>query len=98
MNDHKQNMEPWDQDSYATGSTQPPKTRRGLVTGLLVAVIFLGGIASALFFMGSSEGYSIAAWASGFFVTAIPGIVTHLILVPALALTLTKAGVVPKRY
>ena len=45
-NNHSQ--EPWTQDSYATGSTQPPKTRRGLVTVLLVAVIFLGGIARAL--------------------------------------------------
>ena len=43
-----QPIDSWSQDSYATGSTQPPKTRRGLVTGLLVAVIFLGGIASAL--------------------------------------------------
>ncbi len=45
---NNQSHGPWDQDSYATGSTQPPKTRRGLVTGLLIAVIFLGGIASAL--------------------------------------------------
>lgn len=58
----------------------------------------VGGIASALFFMGNGEGYSIAIWASSYFVTAVPGIVAHLILVPVLALTLTKAGLVPKRY
>ena len=57
-----------------------------------------GGIASAFFFMGNGEGYSIAIWASSYFVTAVPGIVAHLILVPVLALTLTKAGVIPKRY
>ena len=43
--------EPWDQDSYATGSTQPPKTHRGLVTVLLVAVVFLGSIVSILGFL-----------------------------------------------
>jgi niacin transporter len=57
-----------------------------------------GGVASALFFMGNGEAYSIAIWASSYFVTAVPGIVAHLILVPALALTLAKAGVAPKRY
>ena len=40
--------EPWDQDSYETGSTNPPKNRRGIVCVLLVAVILLGGISSAL--------------------------------------------------
>ena len=44
-------QEPWDQDSYATGSTQPPKTHRGLVTVLLVAVVFLGSIVSILGFL-----------------------------------------------
>ena len=44
-------QEPWDQDSYTTGVTQPPKNRRGLVTVLLVTVIFLGGIASVLGFL-----------------------------------------------
>lgn len=57
-----------------------------------------GGISSAFFFLGSGEAYSIAAWASGYFVTALPAIAVHLILVPVLAMTLTKAGVIPKRY
>lgn len=35
-------------DCYQTGSFPPPKKHGGLVTGLLVAVIFLGGIASAM--------------------------------------------------
>ena len=33
---------------YRTGSTEPPKTHGGLIAFLLIAVIFLGGIASAL--------------------------------------------------
>ena len=40
--------QPWNQSSYQTGSTQPPKKRGGLVAVLLAAVIFLSGISSAL--------------------------------------------------
>lgn len=48
--DERNNLpnEPWEQDSYETGRTNPPKSRRGLLALLLIAVIFLGGIASAL--------------------------------------------------
>ena len=54
MNEHNWNREyperpePWEQNFYQTGSTKPPKTRRGLIAMLLVLVIFLGGIVSAL--------------------------------------------------
>ena len=44
----KSNMDPWDPDFYETGSTKPPKSHGGLVAVLLTAVIFLGGISSAL--------------------------------------------------
>ena len=40
--------EPWERDSYETGRTKPPKSRRGIIALLLIAVIFLGGIASAV--------------------------------------------------
>lgn len=38
----------WDDGTYRTGSTRPPKASSPLVAFLLCAVIFLGGIASAL--------------------------------------------------
>lgn len=38
----------WQQDSYRTGSTQPPKSHGGLVAVLLGLVIFLCGIVTAL--------------------------------------------------
>lgn len=41
----KQNIE---QDSYKTGSTNPPKKRSGLVAGLLIVVILLAGVSSIL--------------------------------------------------
>lgn len=77
------------------------KNALDLYLSLIIAMILgriVGGIASAIFYMGSGEAYSIAIWASSYFVTAVPGIVAHLVLVPVLALTLTKAGLVPKRY
>ena len=40
--------EPLKENFYQTGSTQPPKSRQGLIAFLLVAVIFLGSIASVL--------------------------------------------------
>ena len=49
MNDnHYNSLDPWDRDSYETGSTKPPKSRGGLLCVLLVSVILLGGISSAL--------------------------------------------------
>lgn len=38
----------WDSGTYQTGASQPNKSQSGLITGLLIATIFLGGIASAL--------------------------------------------------
>ena len=40
--------EPWQEHSYSTGSTNPPKDNSKLLTVLLIAVILLGGIASVL--------------------------------------------------
>lgn len=49
MNENNWNEEElWNQSSYQTGSTQPPKKRGGLLAVLLAAVIFLTGISSAL--------------------------------------------------
>ena len=40
--------DPWDQGTYQTGSTNPPKSHNGLIAVLLIAVIFLAGIVSIL--------------------------------------------------
>ncbi len=44
MNHSNIPMDPWDQGTYQTGSTQPPKSRGGLIAVLLVLVIFLCGV------------------------------------------------------
>lgn len=55
MSDHRRNetehTQPSDTGTYQTGSFKPPKRSSGLVAVLLVAVIFLGGIASAMGFI-----------------------------------------------
>lgn len=38
----------WDDGVYGTGCTQPPKSHRAMIALLLVAVIFLGGIATVM--------------------------------------------------
>ena len=48
MNDQNYENEPWQENYYRTGSTNPPKNRNALLTVLLVAVIILGGVASVL--------------------------------------------------
>ena len=48
MSENNWNQEEWEQNVYQTGSTHPPKNHRTTVALLLVAVIFLGGIVSAL--------------------------------------------------
>ena len=40
--------ETWDQPTYRTGGTQPPKSHGGLIAFLLVLVIFLCGVSTAL--------------------------------------------------
>ena len=45
MNDH------FSESSYSTGSTQPPKSRRGLLTLLLIIIILLCGIISVMSFL-----------------------------------------------
>jgi len=52
MNNKDMNStDPWDRDSYETGSTKPPKSYGGLIAILFVAVIFLCGISSVIGFL-----------------------------------------------
>ena len=45
------NKDPWDEGSYGTGNTRPPKNHGGLIAFLLIIVIFLSGIVSVLSMM-----------------------------------------------
>ncbi|MDD4080842.1 MAG: ECF transporter S component [Eubacteriales bacterium] len=66
----------------------------------LVSAMLLGrvvaGLARGLIFAPGQ--LTIAAWASGYFVTSLPGIAIHLALIPALVFALMKARLIPARY
>ncbi len=57
MNDPNQSFEPqdrrtpWDDGTYRTGTTKPPKSHSGLIAFLLIAVIVLCGVVSVLSLM-----------------------------------------------
>lgn len=55
----------------------------------------ISGIAKALIF---APGTTLAAWATVSFVTALPGIVIQLLLIPALIFALERAKLIPRRY
>ena len=68
-----------------------------LITAMLAGRI-VGGIAKALFYMGTGEAFTLSIWATSYFVTSLPGIICHLILVPLLVMALHKAKLIPARY
>ena len=77
------------------------KATADLYISLAVAMVagrIVGGIASAIFYTVTTGVYSIALWATNYFAEALPGIVAHLIIVPVLVFTLTKAKLIPSRY
>ena len=74
------------------------KTYGDLYMGLITAMVagrVVSGIAKALIF---SPGMALSAWVTASFVTALPGILIQLVLLPILVSTLMKARVIPKRY
>ena len=70
-----------------------------LYISLAVAMLagrLVGGAAKALIF--SAGQYSLAAWATGYFVTCLPGIVVQLLLIPTIVFALERANLIPRRY
>ncbi len=70
-----------------------------LYISLVIAMLggrIIGGIAKALIFARGD--YSIAAWATGYFATSLPGIIIQLVLIPSIVFALMKAKLVPDRY
>ena len=68
-----------------------------LVIAMVVGRI-AGGIATAIVYTVTSGVYSIALWATSYFVESVPAVAVHLILVPVLVFTLQKARLIPARY
>lgn len=76
-----------------TGKTYPD-LYIALITAMLAGRI-VSGIAKALIF---SPGLAMSAWIASSFVTALPGIVIQLILLPIVVNTMMRARMIPKRY
>lgn len=70
------------------------------LAGAMLIGRVVGGLASYIlytFFVPDGM-FTLAVWATSYFVSAAPGIVCHLIVIPILVFTLAKAGLVPPRY
>lgn len=81
------------------GLVKTGKTLADLYISLIGAMLagrIIGGIAKALFF--SSGAYTLKMWATAYFVSSLPGILLHLILLPVLYLALQRAHLIPARY
>lgn len=75
------------------------KTTMDLYASLVIAMIagrVIAGFAKAFIFMPGKV--TLAAWAAGYFVVSLPGLILQLALVPAAVFALMKAGLVPVRY
>lgn len=58
----------------------------------------VGGACQAAFYLSHGRAYSLALWAGGYLVKTLPGAAMQLVLLPALAVVLMKAGLIPRRY
>ena len=79
------------------------KLAADLYISLAVAMVFgriVGGLAQWLVIsiMGSGQVFTVAIWVTSYIVGTLPGIVAHLVLLPALVMILEKAKVIPVRY
>ncbi len=68
------------------------------LTAAMLAGRVIGGIAKTLFYMGTGQAFGFGMWITGYFVTSLPGIICHLVLVPLLYYTLMKAKLIPQRH
>ena len=66
----------------------------------LVAAMLLGRVVSgaAKALIVSAGSYSMASWVAGSFVTALPGIIIQLALLPSIVYALMRARLIPQRY
>lgn len=75
------------------------KVYADLYISLVIAMLsgrIIAGIAKALIFARGE--FAIAAWATSNFVTALPGIIIQLALIPTIIFALMKANLIPMRY
>ncbi|MBO7389319.1 MAG: ECF transporter S component [Oscillospiraceae bacterium] len=81
------------------GLVKTKNTYADLYISLIGAMLcgrIIAGILQALIF--SAGNYSVAAWTTSYFVTALPGIIIQIVLLPSIVFALMKAKLIPERY
>nr|WP_319487737.1 ECF transporter S component [uncultured Caproiciproducens sp.] len=76
------------------------KLRWNIYPALICAMIggrIVSGVANAVFMNMASKPYGFAAFISGSFVQALPGILIQIILIPVLVLALEKAKIIVRQ-
>ena len=71
--------------------------KKGVYPALVIAMVagrLVSGAAKAILFGMAGKPFGMAAFLSGAFTTAIPGIILQLVLLRALVLALERSGVV----
>ena len=66
-----------------------------LITAMVLSRI-ISGIVKALILTPGK--ISLAVWVTSSFVTCLPGIIIHLVLIPTLVCALMRARIIPQRY
>lgn len=66
-----------------------------IVTAIIVGSVAAGAAKGFIFAAGR---YSMRAWATGYFITCLPGLIIQLILIPSIVFALMKAHLIPERY
>jgi niacin transporter len=83
--------------SGAVGRLVHTKNRTVNIYIALVCAMLAGRVTAGLVngFIFQAGKYSLQMWLSASFVTALPGILAQLVLLPILVLALSKAGIKP---
>ena len=66
-----------------------------LIGGMLIGRVIAGAARALIFARGT---YTMAAWVASFFVNAVPGIILHVLLIPAVIYALQKTRLIPERF
>jgi thiamine transporter ThiT len=75
------------------------KLRWNVYPALLCAMLggrIVSGVANAVFYGMADKSYGFAAFLSGAFVRAVPGIVIQIVVIPVIVLALEKANVIKR--
>lgn len=64
---------------------------------LIVAMVagrIVGGVVSACVYITDAKAYSLSIWAASYIVKTLPGIIAHLVVLPAIVVIFKKTGVI----